>query len=144
MTPRRIWGWVALAASLVLLLGGAALLYIGLVQTTPTKAAVDVPCADVVAGCVVPEGTVRIAFDRQPTAMKPFRLRVEVANAREVHAGFAMRGMQMGFNRYRLLTGMPGVWQADITLPVCTNGRGDWVMTLEIDCRLYQLPFESA
>ena len=25
MTPRRIWGWVALAASLLLLLGGAAL-----------------------------------------------------------------------------------------------------------------------
>jgi hypothetical protein len=134
---------VALAASLLLLLGGAALLYIGLVQTAPTKVAVDIPCTDVVAGCVAPGDTVRITFDQAPKSMKPFRLRVEVANAREVHAGFAMRGMQMGLNRYRLLAGAPGVWQAEITLPVCTNGRGDWIMTLEIDGRLYQLPFGS-
>ena len=142
MTRRRIWGWVALVVGILLLLGGAALLYFGVLQA-PKRPVVQVVCENVIAGCMLPEPGLRIAFDQHPQSMKPFRLKVEVSNAREVHASFAMRDMQMGLNRYRLLAEGAGAWKAEITLPVCMNGRSDWVMTLDVDGRLYQLPFTS-
>ena len=123
--------------ALGVLLGSAALLHTGLRQKTVTQLA----CADVVAGCASLD--LRVSFDRVPQPMRPFRLRVEVVDAREVHASFVMQGMQMGLNRYRLLAAGKGAWQGDIILPVCVQGRGDWVMTLEVDGSLYQLPFVS-
>ena len=141
MTRRRIWGWVALAAGVAMLLGGAALLYVGVLQV-PRQPAIQVTCDNIVAGCSLPEQGLRIVFDQRPHPMQSFRLNVEVLNAREVHASFAMRDMQMGLNRYRLLAeGAGRMWKADITLPVCASGRGDWIMTLDVDGRLYQLPF---
>ena len=49
-----------------------------------------------------------------------------------VHAGFAMRGMEMGFNRYQLIKTTDAKWVAEVTLPVCVQGRSDWEMTLII------------
>jgi len=54
-----------------------------------------------------------------------------------------LRGMEMGFNRYRLLPDGPGSWQAEVLLPACIQGRKDWLMTLEVDGRRYELPFKS-
>jgi len=142
MTRRRIWGWVALAGGVALSLGGAALLYVG-VSKAPVRPVVEIPCENVVSGCALPEMGLRVVFDQPPKSMRPFRLQVEVPAARELHVSFAMRGMQMGLNRYRLLSAGDGLWKAEVTLPVCASGRGDWLMTLDVDGRLYQLPFSS-
>jgi hypothetical protein len=135
-----IRGWKVLAAGL--LLGGGALLYLG-VARTPQAPSMLVSCVNPVAGCPLPERRLRISFDRHPQPMQPFRLRVEVPNARVLHASFAMRDMQMGLNRYRLLADGDGAWTGEIILPVCVHGRSDWIMTLDVDGRLYQLPFSS-
>ena len=38
-----------------------------------------------------------------------------------------MKGMDMGWNRYRLNKDAAGYWNAEVTLPVCVSGRSDWV-----------------
>ena len=143
MMTRQTWGWIVLALGGMLLLGGGTLLYWGVSQPPKRPPAIRVECGNIVKGCLLPGRAGRVSFDRAPQTMKPFQVRVETAHAGDIHAGFAMRDMQMGLNRYRLLADGNGQWKADITLPVCTNSRSDWVMTLEIDDRLYQLPFSS-
>lgn len=140
MIRRHLWSWMALAVGV--LLGGAALLYLGAFPA-PGKPVMQVPCINVVKGCALPAQGLRITFDQSPQVMRPFHLRLEIPLAHEVHASFAMRDMQMGLNRYRLLPQGAGVWTGEVILPICVHGRSDWVMTLDVDGRLYQLPFTS-
>lgn len=135
-------GWGVLAIGVLLMLSGGALLYQGLRQPAE-KPAILVACPDIVAGCALPDRPGRIAFDRRPQTLKPFRIQVDISGARVVHASLAMRDMQMGANRYRLLADGERRWKADILLPICTNDRSDWIMTLEIDGKRYQLSFTS-
>ncbi len=143
MTRRHLWGWGALGAGVVLLLGGAALLFRGAAVHAPARKVIEITCNDVVAGCEWVEHGLRVRFDSSPQPMKPFVLGVRVAGAHEVHARFAMRDMQMGVNRYRLLSEGTDAWKAEVTLPVCMQGRGDWELLLEVDDRQYRLPFTS-
>lgn len=144
----RAWGWAALIAGSLLLLGSVALLYWGMTRQHGTSQAVAVPCADIRAGCVFPQARLRVVFDRQPRPMQPFQLRVEIPDASEVRAGFNMQGMDMGFNRYRLLPDGAGTWRGQVTLPACAQGRADWIMLLEVTdaggmIRQYEVPFRS-
>jgi hypothetical protein len=104
-----------------------------------------IPCADITKGCGNQQ--LQIHFDRTPQVMKPFNLSVKAASASEVHASFAMQSMEMGLNRYRLLQKPDGLWQAEVTLPVCIQGRSDWLVELEVKTpqgmQRYQLPFSS-
>lgn len=49
----------------------------------------------------------------------------------EVVVDFAMAGMDMGRNRYRLIK-EKGAWRGRVTLPVCTTNRTDWLATVEL------------
>jgi len=104
-----------------------------------------IPCADITKVCVNQQ--LQIHFDRTPQVMKPFNLSAKATSASEVHASFAMQGMEMGLNRYRLLQRPDGLWQAEVTLPVCIQGRSDWLVELEMKTpqgmQRYQLPFSS-
>lgn len=104
-----------------------------------------IPCADITKGCGNQQ--LQIHFDRTPQVMRPFNLSAKAASASEVHASFAMQGMEMGLNRYRLLQKLDGLWQAEVTLPVCIRGRSDWLVELEVQTpqgvQRYQLPFSS-
>jgi hypothetical protein len=79
--------------------------------------------------------------------MKPIRLQLETANAKQVYASFVMEKMEMGLNRYHLLKqGDSDLWLAEVTLPVCAQGRSDWVVQVEIKTQFktmyYQIPFK--
>lgn len=50
----------------------------------------------------------------------------------QVELQFQMRAMDMGLNRYRLLTDADGVWRGRAMLPVCSAGRSDWTAQLDI------------
>ena len=135
MVFRRYLWW----GVLVLVLAGAVLLS----RQTGQSAVTAVACQDVVAGCVLPEAGLRVRFDRQPRPMQPFRIDVELPEAREVHVRFAMHGMEMGLNRYKLLSETPGRWHAEVLLPACVQGRSDWSLLLETNGSLYEIPFKS-
>ena len=109
-------------------------------------AAKIIACADISQGCVMDDGT-KLRFDHMPRVMQPFHLSASSDEAIEIHASFAMQGMEMGLNRYRLLQ-QGNVWAVEVILPVCVRGRSDWLMLLEVQTRngleRYQLAFRTA
>jgi hypothetical protein len=105
----------------------------------------ELVCTDIVSGCG--NDLFKLKFLNSPQVMKPIRLELETANARQVYASFAMERMEMGLNRYHLLKQADSdFWFAEVTLPVCVQGRSDWVVELEIKTQLqtmhYQIPFK--
>jgi hypothetical protein len=105
---------------------------------------------DVRQGCQAADASVavRVVFGAEPRALQPFPIQVQLEGhqrADSVTVAFSMQGMDMGPNRYRLSADASGGWNADITLPICTSGRTDWVADFELvvtDRRLQiQVPF---
>ncbi|VAW80720.1 hypothetical protein MNBD_GAMMA15-129 [hydrothermal vent metagenome] len=99
---------------------------------------------DVRQGCTGQSDGVSVAVRMTPhrTALKPFRIELSSdANIEAVGLSLKMRGMEMGQNRYRLLRSDTGAWQSEVTLPVCTSGRSDWIAILDLHTsnRLYRL-----
>jgi hypothetical protein len=102
-------------------------------------------CADIEAGCG--NDIFKLKFMSSPAVMKPMRLYLETKNAKQVYVAFAMEKMDMGLNRYRLIKqGDLDLWLGDFTLPVCVQGRSDWIVEVEIKTQLetmyYQIPFK--
>lgn len=102
-------------------------------------------CADPVRGCRLEWNgkTADVRFLSVPGALKPFGLQVAAPSAHAVSAVFAMRDMDMGESRYRLVLGNDKLWRADVTLPACVAGRADWVMALEVDGTRVEMPFAT-
>jgi len=80
------------------------------------------------------EHILSLVFIDKPSALKPFRVRLESDSQQidNVVLDFKMRGMNMGINRYRLKN-QDGFWQNKLVLPVCTSGRNDWLLTVELE-----------
>jgi len=96
-----------------------------------------VPC-DIRKGCrATADGlSVTVRFAASPRALRPFPVQVSIEGeqaAASVTVGFVMQGMDMGLNRYRLIAAAAHDWQADVTLPVCTSGRSDWLADVEVN-----------
>lgn len=107
------------------------------------------PC-DVRQGCRAADesAAVTVTFGAEPRALQPFPIHIQLDGHQQADAvtvAFSMQAMDMGSNRYRLIADAPGGWNADITLPICTSGRTDWVADFELvvaDRRLkIQVPF---
>jgi hypothetical protein len=133
MIRRHGW-WI------VVLIAAVALLW---PRFAPHEELVPVACQNIVAGCALPISKGSVRFDHQPDALKPFQISVEWPDVSEVHASFQMHGMQMGFNRYRLVQQEPGRWQGEVMLPACIQGRKDWLVVLSAGKTQYALPFTS-
>jgi hypothetical protein len=108
----------------------------------------QVDCPEISRGCKLDGLTV--STSQPPQIMQPFQLVLqwepsEAEAIGEVHASFAMEGMEMGLNRYRLVKKSDGLWQAEITLPLCVRGRADWMMQIDAKTRFgskqYRLGF---
>ena len=113
-------------AGIVLLAGTA--IYLLPDEPAPVMQAMD--CEDIVKGCSGDGLAVRLS--QAPKVMQPFRLEVSAPEADAVEATFNMAGMDMGFNRYRLVRQDDRIWDAEVTLPVCVRGRKDWLLLLDI------------
>lgn len=104
-------------------------------------------CAHITKSCGNEVFTVQ--FDEAPQVMKPLHLNAHLNRAaavKNIHVDFAMQDMEMGLNRYRLIqASQSDAWQAEVTLPICVQGRSDWNMLLEIEAgkkiQRFQLPF---
>ena len=107
-------------------------------QTKPTA----IVCPDIVQSCGNAQFSVR--FKESPQVMKPLHLELlflDGQTIQNIHAGFAMQGMEMGFNRYQLIKTAENKWVAEVTLPVCVQGRSDWEMTLMVEGAAQQSRF---
>jgi hypothetical protein len=107
------------------------------------------PC-DLRQGCRAADASmaVTVTFGAQARALQPFPVHLQLEGDRQadsVSVAFSMQGMDMGSNRYHLLADGGGGWNGDITLPICTSGRTDWVAEFSVvvaDRRMqFQLPF---
>ena len=108
-----------------------------------------VACADIAHSCGNTKFSVR--FKEVPQVMKPLNLifsSIGPEQIQNIHANFAMKGMEMGFNRYQLIKVGQHTWQAEVTLPVCVQGRSDWEMLIEMDAeegkQRFLVPFLAA
>ena len=116
----------------------------------PELASISVlSCVDITQSCGNQVFTVQ--FDEAPQVMTPLHLNVHLNRAaavKNIHVDFAMQDMEMGLNRYRLIqSNQSGDWQAEVTLPICVQGRSDWNMLLEIEAgkkiQRFKLPFSA-
>lgn len=94
------------------------------------------PC-DIRSGCTAAndELVVKVHFGARPRALQPFPVQVSVETDQAVEAvtiGFSMRDMEMGLNHYRLVAAAPHAWRGDVTLPICSSGRSDWLADIEV------------
>lgn len=66
---------------------------------------------------------------------RPFRVRAVVSkqsgSVSAIEVAFAMKGMDMGVNRYRLVR-KGDHWESLVVLPVCTTGRTDWIVRMSV------------
>lgn len=94
----------------------------------------------------------KILFDKDIFYLKPFNVSVSSENTRNnnvesVYIEFKMKNMDMGINRFKLMSinnsNQKQSWIAKAILPVCVNGRSDWVATIlmKIDNAHYRLSF---
>lgn len=106
---------------------------------------IELPCNELAFGCG--NASLQIKSDHTPQVMKPFNLHVNSSPANSVYVDFAMAGMSMGLNRYRLIQQADGQWHGDIILPVCVQGRSDWLMEVTVSTgeeeKRYHLPFQA-
>jgi len=105
-----------------------------------------ISCPDLSRVCSVTAG-LNISTDHPPQIMRPFKLLINASEMTPIAASFAMQGMDMGLNHYRLIKQENGSWAADVTLPVCIRGRSSWLLELEVEMhskqRRYYVAFDS-
>lgn len=132
-----------LAGVLLLLFAAVKLLVLYAWQQSRRQAEPVALACDVRKSCVL-FGGVMLKFSRQPTAHVPFDIEVSglEAGVRDVYVSFSMKNMDMGFNRYDLKKEADGVWRAEnVRLPVCSEGRHDYLADVHIDKRIFQTGF---
>ena len=88
---------------------------------------------DLIKGCILPDGS---AFD--------ITVENTPAETQQVSISFSMKDMDMGFNRYMLQQQSPRTWQAhQIHLPVCVEGRRDYIADITIGGQTFQTTFTA-
>jgi len=121
---RRKWVLAFLAFASVL-----ALLYWRLHQPADASAQViRLACKNLLSDCG--DAQTQIRFSHIPTPMQPFQIDIIDQQAQAITLSFEMRDMPMGINRYRM-TQHANHWQAQVMLPVCIQGRSDWLMLIQ-------------
>jgi len=95
------------------------------------------PCSPALNDCVafIGQHKLVISFSGPPSALQPFQVRLlgENITPDSVSVEFAMRGMDMGMNRYALKPVSKATWSREVILPVCSLGRHDWESRFEVD-----------
>ncbi len=89
-------------------------------------------CADLTQPCRIPYGAqvVEVRALQLPSALKPFQLEVR-GLAGPITARFGMVGMDMGPIALPLKDEPGGVAAAQVVLPLCVQGRRDWLLWLD-------------
>jgi hypothetical protein len=96
-------------------------------------------CNPMGATCVAGSEAFTIALEladlTKPLTFFPVRVHLTGTQAPEVKKvmiSFAMLNMDMGFNRFDLRQQAETIWEGQALLPVCSRGRRDWQVTVEV------------
>lgn len=134
-----VWAAVAAVAAVLIALqwmGGTRLLQSELTRDRVVHSlAVEESCqASATSGCrgVHNDLVMTLRLPENPRALEAFHVDVFTAGAQSlaidaVEVEMLMTGMDMGLNRGSLSRQGPSHWRTAITLPICTQGRSDWV-----------------
>mgnify|MGYP007002409801 CR=1 FL=1 len=71
----------------------------------------------------------------KPLTFFPVRVHLtgtQVPEVKKVMISFAMLNMDMGFNRFDLRQQAGTAWEGQALLPVCSMGRRDWRVTVDV------------
>ncbi|MFC4159684.1 hypothetical protein [Chitinimonas lacunae] len=100
-------------------------------QRSAPAPAIRANCAELQRGCriVLPDATVTLRTDRAPSALHPFRLEVTGLSS-PATVRFGMAGMEMGPIAFPL-SAENGRAALTATLPLCVQGRRDWLLWLD-------------
>jgi hypothetical protein len=106
------------------------------VEPPATSLAPVEPCA-LQPGCRADAAglSIRVQSGAPPRALTAFPVSAHTSGTAVVEAvtvTFIMEGMAMGLNRYRMLGDGAGGWRAEVVLPICVSGRGDWTAEFEL------------
>ncbi len=99
---------------------------------------VDVPCDATGQGCTAQSGAMQwiVRVGPDAAALKSFPVSLRIIGSDETletaRVKFVMSGMSMGLNEYRLISADNNAWEADVTLPICTSGRSDWLAEFSV------------
>ncbi|UOP04963.1 hypothetical protein [Conchiformibius kuhniae] len=102
------------------------------------------PCNPAAEGCRF-DGTAHLRLTGADPH-RPFAATVSglPPHTQSVSLSFAMRGMDMGFNRFDLHRDPNGIWRNDtLRLPVCSLSRHDWIAEWTVDGKRYQADFQT-
>lgn len=94
--------------------------------------------------------TVGLSLQGPLRTLVPFSVTVQVRNSSssqptDVAVSFSMVGMYMGDNRFILSQQDSTTWHGQAMLPVCSSGRSDWRVVVEIgEPPTYQADFFAA
>lgn len=83
------------------------------------------------------DGQLLLRFDRPPEPLEPFVAELQLLGEwpeprPSVVLSFQMQGMDMGLNRFALEPTADGHWRGEVTLPVCSSGRRDWLVDVSV------------
>ena len=99
----------------------------------------DPLCNPVNKSCAVSDSalTIALTLGERVQPLAPFRVLVgltgeKAAQVKTVAVYFTMADMDMGFNRFDLQQQANETWQGSAILPVCTAGRQDWRVTVNV------------
>lgn len=99
----------------------------------------DPLCNPVGATCLAGNEAFNIALEladpTKPLTFFPVRVHLTGTQAPEVEKvmiSFTMLNMDMGFNRFDLRRQAETAWEGQALLPVCTMGRRDWRVTVDV------------
>lgn len=101
---------------------------------------------DLHMGCQLPNGAM-LSFNGVVSPKVPFEIILDnVVSTSESSISFEMVGMDMGFNRYKLMPNPTknGQMRADkVRLPVCVSQRKDYLAILSLNGQRYQIAFKA-
>ena len=98
------------------------------------KQIINISCADLSLGCAfkIDQQSFTVKSDQAINTSKPVHLTL-IGPAKSIRLSWQMLGMDMGRNYYKMLSDDQQQWRAETMLPICSQQRLDWLLTLDID-----------
>ena len=95
---------------------------------------VNIMCNDLSLGCSfkIDQQIYSIKSNQPINTSQPVNLTLQ-GPAQSIRLSWQMLGMEMGNNYYKMLSDDQKTWRAETMLPICSQQRLDWLLTLEID-----------